>query len=101
METVGGRIRALRELKKMSLRDMAERMGMAPSYLSELERGIRRWNEETLRNVADTFGVSVGLLQDSQVRVDQLHEISDLLQVLSGLPPEKLEAPRHLIETMR
>ena len=41
---VGELVRTNRELRRVSLRKVAERMGYSPSYLSDLELGRRRWS---------------------------------------------------------
>jgi len=40
----GAALRELRKSKGVSLRKMAERMKISPSYLSDLERGNRYWD---------------------------------------------------------
>jgi len=44
----GALYREWRESKKMSLRDAAKKMEISPAYLSDLERGTRRWSEKLI-----------------------------------------------------
>lgn len=41
---VGQRLRAIRERRDLSLREVAMQMGHTPPYLSDLELGRRPWN---------------------------------------------------------
>lgn len=40
---------AKRIAKKLTLKDLAAKMGISFQYLSDLERGTRNWNAELLR----------------------------------------------------
>ncbi len=41
---IGTELRHIRELKGMSLRDVASRMSLTASYISDLELGRRNWS---------------------------------------------------------
>ena len=45
-EATGLAMRKHREKEKVSLRKHAERMGLSPAYLSDLERGRRNWSDD-------------------------------------------------------
>lgn len=45
MHDTSGRLRVLRQRHGLSLREVARGMGIAPSYLSDLERGNRPWSK--------------------------------------------------------
>ena len=45
---MGRQARAEREFARWGVRDFAERMGISPSYLSELETGTRNWSEKLI-----------------------------------------------------
>jgi transcriptional regulator with XRE-family HTH domain len=50
-------MRALRTALKVSLRDMQQRTGLDPGYLSRLERGLAGAGAETIRRYADALDV--------------------------------------------
>lgn len=52
----GGRIRAFRERKALSLSECAALLGISASYLSALEHGARRATGQILRRAEDIFG---------------------------------------------
>lgn len=56
------RLRELREEKKLSLRDMAERVGMSASVLGNYERGDREPKIATWKELADFFNVSTAYI---------------------------------------
>ena len=43
---LGAKLRTLREKAGLSLRKVADRLGVSVPYLSDLERGRRNWTEE-------------------------------------------------------
>ncbi len=58
-EAVGHGLRDLRRARGDRLADTAERAGMSPQYLSELERGRKDPSSEMLAAVAGALGVPV------------------------------------------
>ena len=58
-EAVGRGLRDLRHARGDRLADTAERAGMSPQYLSELERGRKDPSSEMLAAVAGALGVPV------------------------------------------
>src|SRR2546421_2416115 len=56
---VGERLRALRRLRRATLRTVAERSGLSESFLSQVERGRSSASIESLRRMADALGVSM------------------------------------------
>jgi transcriptional regulator with XRE-family HTH domain len=56
---LGVRIRALREARGMSARELAERAGVAPAYLSRLENGRLSPTVSTLTRVMQALGEPV------------------------------------------
>jgi transcriptional regulator with XRE-family HTH domain len=67
----GSRLRAVRELKGLTLTETAKRAGIAPAHLSRVERGMRGLSVESLARLAGVLG---------------LHELEGLLRVhLEGM----------------
>ena len=61
---VGERLRALRRLRRCTLRTVAERSGLSESFLSQVERGRSSASIASLRRIADALGVSIADLFD-------------------------------------
>lgn len=69
---LGGFIRAQRELRDLSVRQLAELSRVSNPYLSQLERGMYRPSVDVLRNLAGALRISAatmlaeaGLVQES------------------------------------
>jgi transcriptional regulator with XRE-family HTH domain len=56
---VGERLRAIRRLRRCTLRTVSERSGLSESFLSQVERGRSSASIASLRRIADALGVSV------------------------------------------
>ncbi|QFT31688.1 XRE family transcriptional regulator [Roseibium porphyridii] len=59
--SLGEDIRALRTARKMTLEDLANRLGRSVGWLSQVERDISTPRMSDLREIADAFGVQVSL----------------------------------------
>jgi transcriptional regulator with XRE-family HTH domain len=58
-EVLGQRLRALRALRGETLTETAERAGISPQYLSEIERGLKDPSSEVLAAVAGALGATL------------------------------------------
>src|SRR6266487_6239993 len=68
VETVGQRLRRLRQENGLSQRDLAER-GVSYAYISRIEAGARRPSVKALRMLARKLGVSADYLETgSEIR---------------------------------
>lgn len=57
-EALGGEIRRRRGTRRERLVDTAERAGISPQYLSEVERGMKDPSSEILEAIAGALGAS-------------------------------------------
>ncbi|MYE31124.1 MAG: helix-turn-helix transcriptional regulator [Chloroflexi bacterium] len=55
-------VRAFRDHRGLTLRDLAERADISPSYLSEIEHGRKPGAVAVLTRVADALGTSIDAL---------------------------------------
>ena len=58
-EVLGRRLRALRRHRGETLNQTAERAGISPQYLSEIERGLKDPSSEVLAAVAGALGATL------------------------------------------
>jgi transcriptional regulator with XRE-family HTH domain len=58
-EAIGQRLRATREEQGDRLVDVAERAGISPQYLSEIERGRKEPSSEMIAAVTGALGVGL------------------------------------------
>ena len=59
---LGERLRAHRHDRGQTLGDIAERAGVSPQYLSEMERGLKEPSSEMIAAVAGALDVTLGEL---------------------------------------
>lgn len=72
---LGERIKALRKERRMSLSELAEKAGVAKSYLSSIERNMQtNPSIQFIEKVSDALGVSVNdILYDyNKIAIDDL-----------------------------
>lgn len=60
----GKRIKTIRLNKKMSQGDLAKKLGVGPSYISQIERGVQNVSLKNMGRLAKALGVSIGNLFD-------------------------------------
>jgi transcriptional regulator with XRE-family HTH domain len=101
MSSFGEKVRQMRKDKKWTLKELAERTGLSSPFLSQVERGDAGYSSETIHKISKAFDVDPMLLQAPQIGHENLLEISEILQELSGLPPDKLPAIRQVIAAMK
>lgn len=56
--TLGELLREARTAADLSLRDLAKKLSISPSYISDIENDRRVPSEEVLRDLANTFGLN-------------------------------------------
>lgn len=59
---LGDKLRALREERELTLKEMGEKTGLSLTYLSEIERGAVCPSVDTLRQLANFFDIPVSML---------------------------------------
>jgi transcriptional regulator with XRE-family HTH domain len=65
---LGGYIRRQRELQKLSLRQLADLVGISNPYLSQIERGLREPSEKVLDAIARNLELSTEGLYEQGAR---------------------------------
>ena len=61
---VGDRIRTARQAARMSVRELARRVEVSPSHVSQVERGLAQFSVRTLYSVVSELGLSMDNLFD-------------------------------------
>ena len=61
---VGSRIRELRRVRGLTMRDLAERADLTPGFISQLERDLTSVSLASLARICDVLGVTIGHLAD-------------------------------------
>jgi DNA-binding XRE family transcriptional regulator len=58
-EVLGARVRELRQARRQTLVQTAERAGISPQYLSEVERGLKDPSSEIVAAIAGALDITV------------------------------------------
>jgi DNA-binding transcriptional MerR regulator len=101
--TLGGRLRARRGDKGMSLRALASRAGLSPSLVSGVERGIVQPSVASLQKISSALGTSVAALSAAPLPACQVlgGEVLPLDLPTQGVQIEDLSGTALLLEPQR
>jgi XRE family transcriptional regulator, master regulator for biofilm formation len=70
---IGERVKRLRQGKKMSMTELADRAGVAKSYLSSIERNLQQNPSiQFLEKISTALGVTVDSLLHDEVKEEQI-----------------------------
>ncbi|WP_339147744.1 MULTISPECIES: helix-turn-helix domain-containing protein [unclassified Sutcliffiella] len=87
---IGERIKKFREQRKMSMSELAERAGVAKSYLSSIERNLQsNPSVQFLEKVSSVLGVSVNSLLHDE---DETHAKENLDREWATLVREAMDS---------
>jgi len=69
------RVKELLREKGWTTKILAEKTGMSESYLTHIKNGTRRWNEDSLRKLADAFEITpIELFAQRRPRTDDVEK---------------------------
>lgn len=73
MSSTALRVKELLREKGWTTKILAEKTGMSESYLTHIKNGTRRWNEDSLRKLANAFELSpIELFAERRQRTDNI-----------------------------
>jgi len=73
MSSTALRVKELLREKGWTTKILAEKTGMSESYLTHIKNGTRRWNEDSLRKLANAFEISpIDLFAQRRQRTDDI-----------------------------
>ncbi len=73
MSSTALRVKELLREKGWTTKILAEKTGMSESYLTHIKNGTRRWNEDSLRKLANAFEISpIDLFAQRRQRTDNI-----------------------------
>lgn len=82
-------LRSIRQARKLSLAELAERLGVTLSYVSHLETGFRKVNDDLVKRLADSLNVSQKAIRQAaeQIEYDNAMSQSWLVNIeINGSP---------------
>lgn len=106
------RVKELLREKGWTTKVLAEKTGMSESYLTHIKNGTRRWNEDSLRKLANAFEVSpIDLFMQRRKRTDNIdNNVSlpdktdvtlklDVIPVMGDIPSNPSPYTNQLMQT--
>jgi transcriptional regulator with XRE-family HTH domain len=94
---VGGRIRALRKERQLSLVTLAERTSLSIGFISQIERGLSSPSLRALTSVADALDVSLSSLFDGPRREQRAADVVVRVAERSMLDSWRSGIHKHLL----
>lgn len=94
---IGARIRKYRELRGFSQKELADRIGLSNSRVSNWEQGINRPNADIISDLCKALDVSPSELLDVHISTDNLNEQERKLISAYRNKPELREAVNILL----
>lgn len=103
INAMGRRIRVIRERKDLSREELAEKIGITPAFISDVEYGNKGMSIKNLYLLSQLLDVSVDyLLSDTLYSMDKDEESmkvrDEMMESLSKCTPEQLAAFRSISE---
>jgi transcriptional regulator with XRE-family HTH domain len=95
-EDVGPRLRAHREQRGLSLRELARRLGVSPSAISQIETGKSRPSVSTLYSIVSELGMSLDELFGAQKQAAPAEARSPAPPAPSRRPRSQRSGERHV-----
>lgn len=84
--TIGSNIKKYRKLKSLTQKELAEKVSISRSFMSQIEKGISNPSDENLIKIADVLGVTVNELEKEK----SLSPIEELLNLLIELTEKEI-----------
>lgn len=101
-QIIGKRLRAARLAAQLSQEALAERCGLHPSYIGQLERGEKNATIESIQKIAGGLGITISSIFEQT----ETHETADCTRIareafelFATLPPKKQEKLMELVKT--
>lgn len=96
--TLGGLIRRQREIGELSMRQLADMVGISNPYLSQIENGLREPSSQVLKNIAASLGVSVEALVEDAVDEESATAVETMYATIKADPQLSPRQRRALVE---
>lgn len=88
-KAVGQRIQQMRRKRGMTQEQLAEAVGMSPTHISVIERGVKPTKVNNFVAIANTLQVSADELLLDVLDCTAKMESTELYHLIEELPPEK------------
>lgn len=97
---MGKRLRTYRAKRGWSIRECAEKMGITPRYLADIERGDKIPKMETFVFMLNVLGASADEVLQNSLAVGYVPKSSELERKLRDLTPEQRRQVTAVLESL-
>src|SRR2546423_12831608 len=96
---LGEFIRRQRELQELSMRQLADLVGISNPYLSQIERGLREPSEKVLEGIAQNLHLSADAISEHGGREDEGGDEPAVVQAIRADPKLTARERQALLES--
>lgn len=96
MKNISRKLRELREAQRLTQEQLGEKAGLNPSFVGQIERGIRQPSITTLERLASALGVSLKVLF-READTDRDKALQDLEITLSSATARDIQFATRLV----
>lgn len=98
---IGAKIREMRQKMKMSRKAFSQATGISASYLSEIERGIKRPTVDIILKISKAFNLKVSELLDETPSNPMNPELKELVETLRDFKPEQVKLLSEFLKSIK
>ena len=96
---IGSRLREARNMVKLTQEQLAEKVGIGTTYISDIERGAKFPRLSLFIKIVDALGVSSDYILRGEIEAGKNCVYDDITKKLDGLSPKQRLAVAELIDT--
>lgn len=95
---IGNNIKKIRKERELSQIDLADKVGISRTYMSDIERGAKNASMKTIVNIANVLDVDISKIMGDTTTVGKKEHIESLQNQLVQLPEKKYRFIIDLLE---
>ena len=101
LKDVGARIRKVRTSRKMSQAELAEKLNISLSHMSDIERGVSNFGVDILMRITEVLQVSADELLRTDVPAATAVYAAEISEIISGCTQPEKEAMMTTLRSMK
>ena len=95
---IGSRLREARNIAKLTQEQLAEKVGIGTTYISDIERGAKFPSLSLFIKIVDALGVSSDFILRGEIEAGKNCVYDDITKKLDGLTPKQRLGVAELID---
>lgn len=95
---IGSRLREARNMAKLTQEQLAEKVGIGTTYISDIERGAKFPSLSLFIKIVDALGVSSDFILRGEIEAGKNCVYDDITRKLDGLTPKQRLGVADLID---